>query len=324
MIERFKVTLKNWIRIKRLNVLLLFLFLALVISILAKLSNQVTQTLRLELVPIQLKSTEILTENKTKFVQVTIKAQGFTMLKYAFTELEMPLDFSQLKKDNSSYVWNPTSEDFSLSNFFETNVSVQSISPKFMTFNYDIQSTKKIPVVVNVATQFTLGYDMLTPLRSKPDSIALVGPKTSLDTIASVSTVDFSLTDIKKNINQTVALKLFPNLKTSVETVQVYSKVDKFTEGKINVPIQILNLPQDRVVSIFPKEIPVVFYTNLTTYDSITATDFKVVCDFSLLNSKSNLLLANLESYPKTIKSAALEFNKLEYVMTKKITKKND
>ena len=165
---------------------------------------------------------------------------------------------------------------------------------------------------------------MLTPLRSKPDSIALVGPKTSLDTIASVSTVDFSLTDIKKNINQTVALKLFPNLKTSVETVQVYSKVDKFTEGKINVPIQILNLPQDRVVSIFPKEIPVVFYTNLTTYDSITAADFKVVCDFSLLNSKSNVLLANLESYPKTIKSAALEFNKLEYVMTKKITKKND
>ena len=181
---------------------------------------------------------------------------------------------------------------------------------------------KKIPVVVNVATQFTLGYDMLTPLRSKPDSIALVGPKTSLDTIASISTVDFSLTDIKKNINQTVALKLFPNLKTSVEIVQVYSKVDKFTEGKINVPIQILNLPQDRVVSIFPKEIPVVFYTNLTTYDSITATDFKVVCDFSLLNSKSNVLLANLESYPKTIKSAALEINKLEYVMTKKITKK--
>ena len=81
MIQRLKSILINWIQIKRLNVFVLFLVLAFIISMVAKLSNQLSQTLQLKLIPTQLSTKEILTENNPTYVYVTIKTQGFNMLK---------------------------------------------------------------------------------------------------------------------------------------------------------------------------------------------------------------------------------------------------
>ena len=126
------------------------------------------------------------------------------------------------------------------------------------------------------------------------------------------------MTAVKSDINQSVELRIPPNLKPSSNVVQVFGTVEKFTEGKLNVPVSVVNLPEGFTVSIFPKEIPVVYYTNLRTYDSISATDFKVVCDFNNFNIDSKVLVPTLASYPKSIKNASLEINKLEFVMTKK------
>ena len=54
MIQRIKSIFTNWIQIKRLNVFVLFLVLAFVISMVAKLSNQLSQTLQLKLIPTQM------------------------------------------------------------------------------------------------------------------------------------------------------------------------------------------------------------------------------------------------------------------------------
>ena len=99
--------------------------------------------------------------------------------------------------------------------------------------------------------------------------------------------------------------------------VQIKGEVDKFTEGKLNIPVSVINLPEAISLSIFPKEVPVVFYTNLNSYNSIDATDFVVVCDYNRLDTSTNVLTPILESYPPTIKNASLQINKLEYVINK-------
>ena len=67
----------------------------------AKLSNQLSQTLKLKLIPTQLSTKEILTENKPNYMYITIKTQGFDLLKYAFKELAIEVDVSKLEKDVS-------------------------------------------------------------------------------------------------------------------------------------------------------------------------------------------------------------------------------
>ena len=317
MIQRLKSILINWIQIKRLNVFVLFLVLAFIISMVAKLSNQLSQTLQLKLIPTQLSTKEILTENKPNYVYVTIKTQGFNMLKYAFKDLAIEIDVTKLEKDGSFYHWRTNPKDLKLLNYFDSDVIVEAITPNTVSFTYDVQSLKKIPVVVRSTPEFALGYDLLNDLKSQPDSVTVVGPKVLLDSISNVFTSNLLLTDVKKDINQTVALEITPNLSFSNKFVQIKGEVDKFTEGKLNIPVSVINLPEDISLSIFPKEVPVVFYTNLNSYNSIDATDFVVVCDYNRLDTSTNVLTPILESYPPTIKNASLQINKLEYVINK-------
>ena len=317
MIQRLKSILINWIQIKRLNVFVLFLVLAFIISMVAKLSNQLSQTLQLKLIPTQLSTKEILTENKPNYVYVTIKTQGFNMLKYAFKDLAIEIDVTKLEKDGSFYHWRTNPKDLKLLNYFDSDVIVEAITPNTVSFTYDVQSLKKIPVVVRSTPEFALGYDLLNDLKSQPDSVTVVGPKVLLDSISNVFTSNLLLTDVKKDINQTVALEITPNLSFSNKFVQIKGEVDKFTEGKLNIPVSVINLPEAISLSIFPKEVPVVFYTNLNSYNSINATDFVVVCDYNRLDTSTNLLTPILESYPPTIKNASLQINKLEYVINK-------
>ena len=317
MIQRLKSILINWIQIKRLNVFVLFLVLAFIISMVAKLSNQLSQTLQLKLIPTQLSTKEILTENEPNYVYVTIKTQGFNMLKYAFKDLAIEIDVTKLEKDGSFYHWRTNPKDLKLLNYFDSDVIVEAITPNTVSFTYDVQSLKKIPVVVRSTPEFALGYDLLNDLKSQPDSVTVVGPKVLLDSISNVFTSNLLLTDVKKDINQTVALEITPNLSFSNKFVQIKGEVDKFTEGKLNIPVSVINLPEAISLSIFPKEVPVVFYTNLNSYNSIDATDFVVVCDYNRLDTSTNVLTPILESYPPTIKNASLQINKLEYVINK-------
>ena len=319
--RKFIEYLRQKIRAKRLNVFLLFLVLAFFISMLSKLSSPRMHTLQFELQPLKLPPQELLVQDSLPKVDVTITTNGFNLLKIAFQKLLLKIDFSTLQKDDKAYYWNESEHRSKLAQFFGANTTLESIRPTSLTFNYATQFVKKVPVFINVEPNFVIGYDLETPLKSHPDSIAIVGPKKYLENINKVSTKNITLNDVQKDIETTVDLDVsnYPAyLKFSKTKVLLTGKVDKFTEGKIAVPVQLVNLPKNLTLSIFPKEIPVVFYTSLSAYNSIDRNDFRIECDYNSLDLSSNVMIPKLVLYPKSAKTAELQINSLEYVITKK------
>ena len=308
----------NNLKLKRLNVFLLFLLLALVISIVAKLSNKVTQTLTIELVPSNLTDTDILIDNNSKFINVTVNSQGLNLIKYAFRDLKLNVDFSSLKKDGLNYIWSKDDNGYKVSELFDNSTNIQDISPNLISFAYDLQSIKKIPVFINESTQFSPGYNLIKPLECIPDSVLIIGSKAIVDNTFSIRTKKIELTSVKQNIDEFIELQFDENLKYSDSIIKIIGKVDRFTEGKLNIPVKVINIPKDLNVTIFPKVVPVLFYTNLTSYNSISVSDFIVECDFSSINQENNILFPRLVSYPKSILRASIQLGKLEYVITKK------
>ena len=319
--RKFIEYLRQKIRAKRLNVFLLFLVLAFFISMLSKLSSPRMHTLQFELQPLKLPPQELLVQDPLPKVDVTITTNGFNLLKIAFQKLLLKIDFSTLQKDDKAYYWNESEHRSKLAQFFGANTTLESIRPTSLTFNYATQFVKKVPVFIKVEPNFVIGYDLETPLKSHPDSIAIVGPKKYLENINKVSTKNLTLNDVQKDIETTVDLDVsnYPAyLKFSKTKVLLTGKVDKFTEGKIAVPVQLVNLPKNLTLSIFPKEIPVVFYTSLSAYNSIERNDFRIECDYNSLDLSSNVMIPKLVLYPKSAKTAELQINSLEYVITKK------
>lgn len=309
------------IRAKRLNVFVLFLLLAFFISLLSKLTSPTTHTLQFELQPTKLPPRVLLVEGRLPIVDVTITTNGFSLLKYAFKKLKFNVDFSTLQKNDTAYYWEQSAHRAEIAQYFNSNTVIENISPTTITFAYATQFTKKVPVKINLQPEFVVGYDLKTPLRAQPDSITIVGPEQYLNTIDAVATEALQMNAVKTDLDVALDLDIsdFPSyLKFSINQVQVLGVVDKFTEGTVSVPVQLVNLPEHLVVSIFPKEIPVVYYTSLSTYDAITPEDFRIECDFEALDRSSNVMIPKLVAYPSTAKTAALQINSLEYVITQK------
>jgi YbbR domain-containing protein len=321
MINKNKTIKSNLVQGKRLNVFVLFLFLSFLISLLVKLSNTYTQTLKFELVPTQLLSNEVLISKASKSIKVTLSGKGFELLKYYIYPPKIEVDFSQLNKDKTLYYWTVRSQFENIINYFDEKVALKSINPDTILYSYDRQFIKKIPVEILVNSSFAVGYDLVQPFRSEPDSITLIGPESVLKTMNAVRTKTTSFTAVNSTIDKVVGLDIKNStnqLTYSHKKVSIHAEVEKFTEGTVSVPVTIVNVPENLTINFFPKEIRVLFYTSLKAYNSIEARQFSVECDFNALTTDNKYLKPFLVSQPKSVKTAKLETTEFEYVITPK------
>ncbi|MDG1793944.1 MAG: hypothetical protein P8H44_05265 [Flavobacteriaceae bacterium] len=321
MINKNKTIKSNLVQGKRLNVFVLFLVLSFLISLLVKLSNTYTQTLKFELVPTQLLSNEVLISNASKSIKVTLSGKGFELLKYYIYPPKIEVDFSQLNKDKALYYWTERSQFEHIINYFDEKVTLKSINPDTILYPYDRQFIKKIPVEIAVKSSFAVGYDLVQPFRSDPDSITLMGPESVLKSINAVRTKTTTFTAVNTTINKVVGLDIknkSNQLTYSHKKVSIHAEVDKFTEGTVSVPVTIVNVPENLTINFFPKEIRVLFYTSLKAYNSVKAHQFSVECDFNALTTDNKYLNPLLVTQPKTVKTAKLETTEFEYVITPK------
>jgi len=321
MINKNKTIKSNLVQGKRLNVFVLFLVLSFLISLLVKLSNTYTQTLKFELVPTQLLSNEVLISNASKSIKVTLSGKGFELLKYYIYLPNIEVDFSQLNKDKALYYWTERSQFEHIINYFDEKITLKSINPDTILYPYDRQFIKKIPVEIAVKSSFAVGYDLVQPFRSEPDSITLMGPESVLKTINAVRTKTTTFTAVSTTINKVVGLDIknkSNQLTYSHKKVSIHAEVDKFTEGTVSVPVTIVNVPENLTINFFPKEIRVLFYTSLKAYNSVKAHQFSVECDFNALTTDNKYLNPLLVTQPKTVKTAKLETTEFEYVITPK------
>ena len=304
---------------KRLNVFVLFLFLSFLISLLVKLSNNYTQTLNFEFSPTGLKSNEVIISEVPKSINVTISGRGFELLKYYIEKPVIEVDFSQLRKNNTQYVWSESEQLDKIINHFDSKIVVKSINPDTVVFPFDSQFIKKVPVMVIVNPTFAVGFDLIDDFRSSPDSITVTGPESMLKIINSVSTKKIELNEINSAVDFPVELNISPSLSQlnfSHQSVSVVANVGKFTEGMVNIPVTIVNVPEDLIINFFPKEISVVFYSSLEAYANINEADFIVECDFNLLTADNNYLNPVLVKQPLDVKTAQLKITQLEFIIT--------
>lgn len=306
---------------KRLNVFVLFLFLSFLISLLVKLSNTYTQTLNFELSPKNLKSNELIISETPNFVNITISGRGFQLLKYYINKPIIEVDFSQLIKNSNRYIWTESRQLDKIINYFDSEIVVKSINPDTIVFPFDSQFTKKLPINILVKSNFAIGFDLIDEFRSYPDSITIIGPESILKTLRSISTKQIELNEINSSVDMSVELNIPSEIKQlnfSHESVSIFAEVDKFTEGMVNVPVTIVNLPEQLDISFFPKEISVVYYSSLEAYNTIDQTDFTVECDFNLLTADNNYLNPVLVNKPLSVKTAQLKITQLEFIITPK------
>ena len=318
MMSRLKIHISRLFKSKKINVLLVFVLLALLFSLLTKLSKDYTKTISFDIEMTNVPSQYVILKDSVQMLDVTLTSSGFNLLKYYLINPQLNFDFSTIKRDKKHYVWTKNSQFQSIVNQFNVATSINALKPDTIKFNYDARFIKRLPVVLEQNIKFASGFDIDDSYVLEPDSIDVIGSKMVIDTLKQIKTETLSLSDVNSDINFIVTLNLPNNsdgFLVSSSQVEVFGAVTKFTEGSIFVPVRITNLPENLSINYFPKEIEVIFYTSLENYGNISINSFKVECDFGTLNDFENQLIPKIIEKPTQVKNLRLGTKSIEFII---------
>lgn len=322
MLKALKSKILASVKSKRLNVFVLFLLSAFLILLFNKLSKEYTNTLTFNIKKINVPDEDVIL-NDSLSLDVTLKTHGFKWLKYYFSKPEIRVDFNKdVYKKDSLFIWHKTSA-YVQNTQFSSQVKVLNISPDTLFFQFDENMVKKVPIVLQSDIKFSPGYDRASAFNLKPDSITVIGPEVKVSKIHHIETESLALKEVRTDVLKTVKLKLpqqnqkHKDLKFSAVQTVLNAKVDKFTEGILKIPVQLINVPENVTLKYFPKEVNVTYYVSLSDFNAITAKDFKVVCDFSKTVNNQYFLVPEVAEYPKKVKNVKINQKRIEFIITK-------
>ena len=314
----FKTKITLFFSSKKVNVFVLFLVLALLFSVLTKLSKDYTQTVVFNIEKVNIPEDKLIVNDSSHLLNITLTTYGFKLIKYYLARPSIVVDFQKLEKNNTHYFWTEKKEFSTVVSQFEPNVKIVSISPDTIAFRYDVNNVKKIPVILDVDITFSVGFDLINDYVIKPDSIKVIGPKVITDSISKIYTKRLKIEDVNTDVLISVELNL-PNssedLKFSHSQVQISAEVERFTEGTINVPINIINIPDGIKLKYYPKEVSVVYYTSLSNFKTISTSSFIVEVDYNTINAHDTYLIPKIVQQPDKVKNVRLNEKRIEFIL---------
>ncbi len=320
MINNIKSKILKGIKNKRIHVFFLFLIMSFCVLILMKLSKTYVNTITFQINKVNVPEADVIFNETQNSLRVSLKTQGFNLLKYYFENPKIEIDFSQnITKTDSFYLWNKNTAFLDIISQFDKSVEVVNINPDTLYFKYDVNAIKKVPIKINAKVNYAIGYDILNSFKITPDSIKIIGPNVLISDIKFFETDTLKLQDVNKDITTTVSLKLPQNqndITFSNTQVQVEGAVTKFTEGTLKIPVTVINVPETINLKYYPKKISVSYYTSLSNYKSITASDFEIICDFSEVSKNQTFLIPRLTRQPKVLRHVKINQDQIEYIIT--------
>lgn len=318
--DKLSTKVKTLYKSKRLNVFVLFFILAFVILVLSKLTQEYTSTAKFKVELFNVPDETVVLNDTLNALNLTLTTTGFQWLRYGLNEPEVAIDFNtEVRKKDSVYVWSYIQGFAGIVKQFSKDVKIEGLTPDTLSFKFDVNAVKYIPIESDVFVNYTHGYNSLEGVKIAPDSIKVIGPETLLSQLKSIKTSALVLNNVNKTFNDRLALTLdsiHPEITVKTKKVNVNAVVEKFTEGTLSIPVTVINVPKNRTINYFPKSINVSYYTSLNTFKFVAVNDFKIVCDYSKLNTFSEYLNAELVKAPKGVKTTRLHQKKIEFIIT--------
>ncbi|QMU65208.1 MAG: hypothetical protein GKR88_13500 [Flavobacteriaceae bacterium] len=300
----------------------LFVALAFVFWMLTKFSKEYETTMLFKVKYKNLPESRILQSPPLQEIPIHVKGTGFRLITAKLSGKRLTIDAAGLTKlKGTKYFLLASLQELKIKKQLNSELSIDYIVQDSIFFDLGYLGTKKVPVYVDATISFMPGYDFSDKLISKPDSITISGPEGIVDTITHVKTEKILLSDVNTSIDQKVslllptgAIKFTDNLKE----IKINAAVDKFTEGSLNIPFVIDNLPKDVVINTFPKTVKVSFKVGLSNFNRIHASSFGIHCDYEF-SQQNNLtyLIPKLLMKSDLVENVKIAPNKIDFLIQK-------
>ena len=317
---------KNAFR-KKAMIFSFFLLLSVVFWFMNALSENYTTDIKYPVVYRKFPDDKVLIGDLPEHLTLTVNAHGYTLLRYSLGTRHIPLVFNV----RSFYMNQSTRQDSSLyyietryaQEYFAKQLSsefqILEIKPDSLYFRFANVVSKKIPVFIDLTYSLDKQLILMSGPEVVPDSVMVSGPDYILDTLQQVATKNTDVGLIQQSVSKTLDLLKVKNTKLIREQVTVKFEVEKFTEKTLQIPIEVINIPDTTKLKTFPNIVKVTCQVGLSEYDKLQVSMFSAIVDFAEAQAGlSNKIIVEITRQPEFIKTLKHSPRTVEYLIEKR------
>ena len=193
-------------------------------------------------------------------------------------------------------------------------LTYKSTTPSKVVVYYSSGLRKRVPVVFGGKVTTTAGRYLCGTILT-PDSVDVYAPSSLFRRINSVETEDMAFENLEDTTFCKLALQVPNGMKVIPDSIDATLCVDIFTDKTIQVPIYSENVPNNKIMRMFPLKATVTFLVSSTLYDEINAKSFLLVADYKETQKDSKRCKLHVRQQPENIRHLRVSPEFVEYVI---------
>lgn len=294
-----------------------FLGFSAVIWVFVQFSKQYVETVELPLEYTNVPMDKILGGNNPKMLALRVRQNGFNIARYQLLPPTLEIDVTNSTEEGDVLIYDLEEQKPLILSQLRLEYEDANFLQEELRLNFEQKAVKTVNVVSNINLDFSVGYSALEEIKLQPDTVRISGPASVLDTVEEIGTVALEINNISRDISGKVKLD-----KGNLEKVTLFNdevnyslRTAKFTEGRVEIPVEMVNVPEDNNVVIFPKEVVVFYQVSLDDFEKIKPSSFKVIVDFENTMAGDGFLLAQVVQKPSIVTNVRLSEKRIQFVI---------
>lgn len=296
---------------------LIFVFISFIFWAFLSLNNNIQHDIE---IPIKIKeipdSSTIIT-SVPDHVSVSVKDKGISLLKFLVGKTPvLNLRFKDYALQEGVFFISNTELRRRIRGLFENSTTIQGISIENIDIKYTNLPGKKVPIRLDLDIRPNIQYVIYGSIKQDVDSAVVFSDRNTLAEIEEVYTYRVEERNLKDTLLRTVAIAPMQNVKIDPERIQLTIPVEPLISKKLNIPVQVKNMPAEMNVITFPSVVEVSFLVPFSMYRK--NLPMTAVVDFNdISRAKSNKVNVKIEESPALYNNVSLAQDSVEFIIEK-------
>lgn len=315
-------TLRNfflWIKSKEFLVFLFFLFVSGLFWGVLAVKEPAEKEIGILFSIVNQPPNVVITSEKVDTLKVTVRDNGYNFIGYYLERPEpIKIKFASYAKDDGKISVNNAELAKMVKKRLERSAEIVSIKPEKIEFYFNYGDNKVVPVALDADIKAADKY-FITLKRAEPDTVRVYASKSLLTSIDSAKTRYIRLNNISGETTLDVNLKKVNGVKYEPSKVKLIVNADLQRDVTLEVPIEMINVPDSVLLRIFPSKVHVSFVTGTSLVNNIAPEDFRVEVVYNDVESGTGqkTLPLRLVASPGIAKRPKMAVTKVDYLIEK-------
>lgn len=305
---------------RKVRAFLIFLALSFLAWFISRLSQTYTHSVNFTLNYSHPPESMVLMESPPEKIGVRIRANGFQLLRYQLSPKTVEIDLKNVKKGRRGYYISPQSYRNQIEIQLRESADLLQIPADTFYMDFRELQSKTVPVRVDATLEFAQNYTLEGQLKLIPEQVHLLGPSTEIDSVLEVWTEPLILKDLNEDFQYQIGFATMEKLsKTTLseDHITVSGTVFRFSETVVEVPVEVINHPEDMDIQTFPSIVGVLCRGKVAGLKEVKAADFRLMADYSAPEAETGRLMLRLEGKPDEVYEAQLLESSVEFIIKK-------